>query len=82
MIEFGKLYKKDSSPLEEVVDRVPDEIYYTVEGHAVKYISDDEFEFINRSPLVSEELITNLDSKLLKMFWSIHRNEMNLRKVH
>ena len=76
MIEFGRLYKPDSNPLEEILERESGGIYHTVEGHRVKYLSDDEYVFLQRSPLVSSELMTELDNKNLELFWRLRRNDI------
>lgn len=82
MIEFGRLYKENSNPLEEIQDKKIGEIYYTVEGHGVKYVKEDEFEFMYRTPLVDSELMTDLSPKLLKVFWAIHKNQRDLKPIH
>lgn len=76
MIEVGKLYKPDSNPLEEVNEKEIGEIYHTVEGHRIKYLGEDEFTFLQRSPLISTELITGLNERMLNTFWSLRRNDI------
>ena len=80
MIEVGRLYIKNSNPLEEVLDKERGHIYYTVEGHAVRYISKDEFEFIEQSPLNYKELIFDLTAVQLKLFWNFHKHYDKLRE--
>ena len=77
MIEAGRLYKLDSNPLEQVKlkDRVKGEVYYNTEGHGIRWISEDEYERIQVSPLRTGYLITELDEKNLGMFWTLRMND-------
>lgn len=77
MIEGGRLYKLDSNPLEQVKlkDRVKGEVYYNTEGHGIRWISEDEYERIQVSPLRKGYLITELDPLNLKMFWTLREND-------
>jgi hypothetical protein len=75
MIEVGKLFYKYSRPLKEVVYLKQGDIYYNVEGHALEYIDKDEFKFIEGSPLVKGELITELSPKQLNLFWTLIKNK-------
>lgn len=74
MLELGKIYRRNSMPLEEVKEPGVDDIYYNEEGHALKYLGNDEFEFITRSPLVPDELISELTRKQLYLFWKLAKN--------
>lgn len=76
MIEVGRLYELDSNPLEEVINKEIGGTYYTVEGHGIKYLGDDEYEFQQRTPLNKGYLITELEGKLLDMFWKLRRNDI------
>lgn len=77
MIEAGRLYKLDSNPLEQVKlkDRIKGEVYYNTEGHGIRWISEDEYERIQVSPLRAGHLITELDEKNLNLFWTLRRND-------
>ena len=74
MIEAGKLFYKYTQPLKEVAEPKQDQVYYNVEGHALKYRGRDEFEFIKGSPLNKGNLITELTPKQLSLFWKLVKN--------
>lgn len=73
MLELGKIYKKNSMPLEEIHKPEIGLVYYNEEGHALKYLGDNEFEFIRRSELVVDELLSDLTPKQLLLFWKLSR---------
>ena len=75
MIEVGKLFYKYSRPLKEVDYPEEGEIYYNVEGHALKCIGKDEYEFVEGSPLKPGNLITDLTPKQLNLFWTLVKNK-------
>jgi hypothetical protein len=75
MIEVGKLFYKYTQPLKEVAIPKKDQIYYNVEGHALRYRGNDEYEFLEGSPLRSGNLITELTPKQLSLFWKLVKNK-------
>lgn len=75
MIEVGKLFYKYSMPLKEVVSPIEGEIYYNVEGHALEYIKEDEYRFVEGSPLNKGYLMIDLTPKQLKLFWTLVKNK-------
>ncbi len=60
-------------PLEEINNPEVGTIYYNEEGHALKYLDNNEFEFVKRSPLVVDELVSELNDKQLLLFWRLSR---------
>jgi hypothetical protein len=75
MVDFGKMYKKYSVPLEQVDELVVGEEYFNEEGHCLRYLGNDEYSFVKQSPLISGELMSELkDKKTLKLFWVLSRN--------
>ena len=74
-MEMEKLYIKNSIPLERIEELVVDEEYFNEEGHCLKFLGNDVFEFVKRSPLISGELLSGLESKhMLKTFWVLAKN--------
>lgn len=74
MIDARRLFHKYSNPLREVTSPEPGEVYYDLRGHAFKCISKDEFQLVKGSPLVEDEVVTDLTPKQLKLFWTIVKN--------
>ena len=73
--EFGKLYRRNSVPLEEVVELTVGEEYFNKEGHCLKYLGEDKYEFVKQSPLISGELLEDvIDEKVLRLFWILAKN--------
>lgn len=74
-MEVNKLYIKNSVPLQETKEFIIGEEYFNDEGICLKYLGEDNFEFIKRSPLISGELLSELkDDKILKLFWVLSKN--------
>lgn len=73
-----KFYVIGSIPLEVTENVVVDGKYATEEGHIIRVnkIENDsiEFDIIQGSELVYGELITSLNVKLLKLFWTLMKN--------
>lgn len=75
---IDEFYVVGSIPLERVDDIIIDGKYATKEGHIIRVnkITNDstEFDIIQGSELVPGELITKLNAKLLKLFWTLMKN--------
>ena len=74
MIELGRVYEEFSNPLKEATSPEKGEIYYNTEGHKLRYLGDEEFEFVRRTELIDGEQITALDEKQLDLFWRLTKN--------
>lgn len=70
---FDVLYRIDSNPLERITEVVIGEDYCTSFGTTIRYIEEKEIEIIRSSPLVEGELVENLTSPLLCLFWKLRR---------
>jgi len=75
MIEVGKLFYKYSNPLKEVEYPEVGEVYYNVEGQALKCLGNNEYELVEGSPLHENEIVTDLNPKQLKLFWILVKNK-------
>lgn len=80
-----QLYKLNSNPLITETPVVGG-LYCTKEGdkvHVLRYIEDEllEYDVVQRSELNDGELVTNLDSCLLKLFWKLmgYNSERTIR---
>lgn len=75
MEERGVLYIKNSVPLQKAEELVKDEEYFDISGNCYKYLGNDEFDFIKRSPLISTELLKDIDNETtLRLFWVLAKN--------
>lgn len=71
----SKLYIKNSVPLEQAEELVIGEEYFNEDGHCIRYIGNNEFIFIKRTPLISDETLSDLNGDhVLKVFWALSRN--------
>lgn len=74
MLEIGILYEENSLPFQRVYQgslKVGKD-YFNEEGHRIRYLGNDRFEFIKRSPLVPGELMRGLQTKIVqKLFWTL-----------
>ena len=81
-MRVSKFYAINSNPLLPVEDLLLGYRYCTEEGHIVRIVNLDEpkgiidIEIVQRSEMVPGELITGLDRKLLKLFWTLMRNRV------
>lgn len=76
---FEELYKLDSDPLERVTNVVIGEDYCNESGTTIRYIANDEIDIVRSSPLVDGELMENLTSMQLTLFWKLRRESGLLR---
>ncbi len=75
MYEVGVLYKEDIVPFEIEYKPKIGVTYCNEEGHKMKYLGDDKFEWIKRSPLHTGEIMSSLSNEIAqKTFWALHRN--------
>jgi len=81
MIDTGKLYQKYSIPLKEVESPKEGEIYYNMEGHALKYKGNNTYEFIEGSPLRIGNVLPKLTELQLDLFWKLVKNK-NLNLIN
>ncbi len=70
-MNLDKLYKINSQPLELVEEVVIGESYCTDEGVTIAYIDESTVNIVRPSPLNDGEFITELNSKLLRLFWRL-----------
>lgn len=82
MKDIGKLYEEYSSPLNEAKEYINDRLYFDPDGNAWKYTGNNEFEFQYGSLLVEKELLISLTKTQLDLFWRIHKNRINSKKVY
>lgn len=78
-----KFYKNNSNPLEQVKwpDLKDGELYITDEGMRFLCESDgSSFKVIKHSALVPGEVVTDLSSKLLEMYWKFMNTAIDIER--
>jgi hypothetical protein len=70
-MNLDKLYKINSQPLELVEEVVIGESYCTDEGVTIEFVDENNVNIVRSSPLNDGEFITELNSKLLNLFWKL-----------
>lgn len=89
-MKVSNFYLVNSNPLQQVLveDLLLNHRYCTDEGHMVKVVNIEaakdiiDMEVVQRTELVDGELITGLDSKLLKLFWTLMKNNAGRVRVY
>jgi hypothetical protein len=77
---FNEFYVVNSNPLQVAEDLLLNCRYCTKEGHIIRIIdiskdkSSVDFDMVQRTEMADNELITTLEPKLLKLFWTLMRN--------
>lgn len=71
----SKLYIKNSVPLQQAEELVIGEEYFNEEGHCIRYVGNNEFIFVKRTPLIADEFLSDLkNDHVLRVFWALSRN--------
>ena len=77
---INNFFEMGSNPLQEPEELLVGYIYATDKGDIVKIMSVNEidesveYSVVQRSEMVEGELITNLDTKPLNLFWRLTKN--------